>query len=95
MAEIAMLRQVWNPKIQLCWWHLRKAVRERLSKTKLTTTPYNVRQACCEVAVIDPAFTPPGAADPNEYEGIPADIPVTTNPHLSLNTITIRITKPP
>jgi hypothetical protein len=95
MAEIAMLRQVWNPKIQLCWWHLRKAVRERLSKTKLTTTPYNVRQACCEVAVIDPAFTPPGAADPNEYEGIPADIPVTTNPHLSPNTITIRITKPP
>ena len=96
MAEITTLRQVWNPKIQLCWWHLRKAVRERLSKTKLTTTPYNVQRACHEAIFIDPTFTPPGTADPNEYEGIPMDIPVATNaqPYESPNTITIRISKP-
>jgi hypothetical protein len=35
MAEIGMLQEVWLVKIQLCWWHLQKAVRECLKKTKL------------------------------------------------------------
>ena len=49
MAEISMLRSVWiNGKIQLCWWHLRKAVRERLAKGKLSTTPYDALQAQSE-----------------------------------------------
>jgi hypothetical protein len=26
MAEIGMLRTSWVLKIQLCWWHMRKAV---------------------------------------------------------------------
>ena len=30
MAEINTVREVCDPKIQLCWWHLKKAVRERL-----------------------------------------------------------------
>src|ERR1700733_10471319 len=42
MAEIGMLREVWEAKLQLCWWHLREAVKERLKKVKLSTTPYNV-----------------------------------------------------
>ena len=44
MAEIGMLRDVWGlVKIQLCWWHLQKAIRECLTKVKLLTTPYNAQ----------------------------------------------------
>ncbi|KAF7377076.1 hypothetical protein MSAN_00126100 [Mycena sanguinolenta] len=39
MAEIGMIRSVWNAKIQLCLWHLKRAVRTRLDKRKLSTTP--------------------------------------------------------
>ena len=28
MVEINAVKEVWNLKIQLCWWHLKKAVRE-------------------------------------------------------------------
>lgn len=56
-------------KIQLCYWHLRKAARERLSKFKLTTTPYNVAQAHKEFSFIDITFRPSGTPDPNEHEG--------------------------
>ena len=95
MAEISMLRQVWRPKIQLCWWHLRKAIRERLSKNKLTTTPYNVKRACLEAPFIDPKFTPIGSPDANEYEGLPPD-PVDTieEPYISANSIKVRISIP-
>ncbi|KAF7358846.1 SWIM-type domain-containing protein [Mycena sanguinolenta] len=41
MAEIKMLKDVWNAKISLCWWHLRRAVRTRLANSKLETTPYD------------------------------------------------------
>jgi hypothetical protein len=90
MAEISMLRQVWHPKIQLCWWHLRKATRERLSKNKLTTTPYNVKRACLEAPFIDPKFIPIGSADANEYEGLPPDTMDTAEePYISANSIKV------
>ena len=42
MGEIGMARGVWKTvKLQLCWWHMQKALRERLAKRKLLTTPYN------------------------------------------------------
>ncbi|KAF7966149.1 hypothetical protein HWV62_39928 [Athelia sp. TMB] len=69
MAEINMARDVWIAKIQLCWWHLREAVLERLKKGKLSTSPYNAQQAHAEFRFIDPTFTPYGRADPNEHEG--------------------------
>ena len=95
MAKISMLRQVWRPKIQLCWWHLRKAIRERLSKNKLTTTPYNVKCACLKARFINPNFTPIGSPDVNEYEGLPPD-PVDTveEPYISANSIKVRISIP-
>ena len=64
-----MLQDVWLAKIQLCWWHLRKAVRERLSKKKLSTTPYNAQRAWLEFTFIDLAFVPYGKADATEHEG--------------------------
>ena len=42
MVEISMLRTLWKLKIQLCWWHMQKVVREWLSKGKLAMMPYNV-----------------------------------------------------
>ncbi|KAK7438928.1 hypothetical protein VKT23_009431 [Stygiomarasmius scandens] len=70
MAEIGMVRKVWpTAKIQLCWWHLRRAVRERLAKAKLSTTPYNPIRARLEFTFIDPDFRPVGSPDLQEYEG--------------------------
>ena len=98
MAEIGMLRDVWSAKIQLCWWHLRKAVRERLKKSKLSTTPYNVEHARLEFAFIDMAFIPHGRPDPSEYEGGMLNklhMPDGQPPQPSLNTISIRLHVPP
>ncbi|KAJ6617365.1 hypothetical protein B0H10DRAFT_1760364, partial [Mycena sp. CBHHK59/15] len=69
MAEIGMLKDVWNSKISLCWWHLRRAVRTRLASAKLSTTPYDPGCAHAEFSFIDPAFAPQGRADAGEYEG--------------------------
>ncbi|KAJ6523472.1 hypothetical protein DFH09DRAFT_1329961 [Mycena vulgaris] len=69
MAEIGMARDVWNVKIQLCWWHLRRAVRTRLEKSKLSTTPYNAHCAHAEFIFIDLSFKPFGRADTTEHEG--------------------------
>jgi hypothetical protein len=75
MAEIGMIRSVWNAKIQLCLWHLKRAVRARLEKRKLSTTPYNVHRAHANYACIDVNFKPAGRADPSEYEGRVLDAP--------------------
>ncbi|KAJ7336981.1 hypothetical protein DFH08DRAFT_813277 [Mycena albidolilacea] len=71
MAEIRMLKDVWNTKISLCWWHLRWAVYTRLSKAKLSTTPYDPGRAHAEFSFIDIAFVPVGQVDGTEYEGAP------------------------
>lgn len=78
MAEIGCSREVWDAKISLCWWHLRRAVRTRLAKAKLATTPYNIKRACQEFDFIDDGFFPPGTkVDLEDYEGgLPMDIVV-------------------
>ncbi|KAF7366599.1 SWIM-type domain-containing protein [Mycena sanguinolenta] len=69
MAEIGMLKDVWNAKISLCWWHLRHAVRTRLASSKLATTPYDAARANAEFSFIDVQFVPLGQVDGEEYEG--------------------------
>jgi hypothetical protein len=70
MAEIGMIKEVWpDAKISLCAWHMQKAVRERLAKSKLSTTPYLARRANQVFSFIDPTFLPPGQPDRTEYEG--------------------------
>jgi hypothetical protein len=74
MAEIGCSKEIWgDSKISLCWWHLRRAVRTRLTKVKLATTPYNVKRACAEFSFIDKEFIAPGTkVDVEDYEaGIP------------------------
>jgi hypothetical protein len=71
MAEIGCSKLVWKEaKINLCWWHLRRALRMRLAKAKLSTTPYNFERARIEYNFIDASFIPPGTrVDIEDYEG--------------------------
>jgi len=69
MAEIGMLQSLWKPKIQLCWWHMHKAVGDWLDKKKLTTTPYNPSFAKSKFPFISLDFIPSRQADPYEHEG--------------------------
>ncbi|KAJ7208035.1 hypothetical protein GGX14DRAFT_567335 [Mycena pura] len=69
LAEIAMLKAVWNCKISQCWWHVSDAMGKHLKKAKLSTTPYNSMRAHTEFSFIDVAFVPPGKSDPTEFEG--------------------------
>ncbi|EGN95293.1 hypothetical protein SERLA73DRAFT_77309 [Serpula lacrymans var. lacrymans S7.3] len=73
MAKIGMLREIWDAKIQLCWWHLRQAM-QCLAKNKLATTPYNPQRAHSEFAFIDTTFVPPRKADMTKYEGGAPDV---------------------
>ena len=70
MAKIHTAKEVWNLKVQLCWWYLRKVVRERLKNTKLLTTPYKPTQANAEFSFVDIAFAPLRKADTIETEGL-------------------------
>lgn len=70
MAEIGCVKDVWKTKVSLCWWHLRRAVRTRLGKAKLATTPYDANKAHLEFEFIDMTFTPRGTkTDVEDYEG--------------------------
>jgi hypothetical protein len=77
MAEIGAVKDVWEAtgKFNLCWWHLRHAVRTRLVKTKLATSPYNLSHTMAEYSFIKPDFIPAEMrVDINDYEGgIPDD----------------------
>ena len=101
MAEIGSCRKTWpQAKIQLCWWHLRKAVRTRLQLAKLSTTPYNVERARGEFRFISAGFQPSGKADAKECEGgVPGEsnvlvdfesMPMTQGP----NSLFIRLPNP-
>ncbi|KAJ7214419.1 hypothetical protein GGX14DRAFT_360171 [Mycena pura] len=84
MAEIGMLKAVWNPKINQCWWHVDDAISKRLKSAKLSTTPYNSQRANTEFSFIDVLFVPPGKDDPDEFEGgileLPSQSEETDNP---------------
>ncbi|KAL0574775.1 hypothetical protein V5O48_007186 [Marasmius crinis-equi] len=70
MAEIRVAQKVWpGASISLCYWHLNRAIEERLKKIKLSTTPYNFIRAHQEYSFIDLAFRPEGLPDASEYEG--------------------------
>ncbi|KAF7367605.1 SWIM-type domain-containing protein [Mycena sanguinolenta] len=62
MAEIKMLKDVWNAKISLCWWHLRRA--KQLPMILIVPMPNS------------PSLTL-GQADAGEYEGGAPEIVVT------------------
>ncbi|KAJ7577202.1 hypothetical protein C8J56DRAFT_899287 [Mycena floridula] len=55
---------------QLCWWHMREALKRRLALAKLSTTPYNPTRANQCFPFIDPQFKPPGHPDKKEHEAV-------------------------
>jgi hypothetical protein len=56
MAKIGMSQRVWpDAKVQLCWWHIQKAVHSRL-QGNLPTSPYNIELAHREYAFIKKDF---------------------------------------
>lgn len=70
MGEIGTVQEVWEAKINLCWWHLWRAVRTRLAKAKLSTSPYNLNRAMAEYNFVKPDFVPAGTrVDVDDYEG--------------------------
>jgi len=90
MGEIGTSKDVWEAKINLCWWHLRQAVRTRLVKAKLSTSPYNLDRARAEYDFIKPDFIPAGMrVDINDYEGGTPDdeLPSLVNGQPSLTVI--------
>ncbi|KIJ27082.1 hypothetical protein M422DRAFT_271770 [Sphaerobolus stellatus SS14] len=59
LAEIKAAQAVWvSAKHQLCWWHVRKAVRPCLEKDRLSTSAYNVHISHTEFEFIDLEFIP-------------------------------------
>jgi hypothetical protein len=68
-AKIAALQAVWpEAKRQICWWHLKRAMNQRMSKAKLSSTPYSPADAKAEFPFVDLDFIPTTAADPKEDE---------------------------
>jgi hypothetical protein len=69
MAEVNAAHIVWpSSKHQLCWWHLRKAVRTRLAKNSLSTVPYHPFDAEREFGFIDVEFLPRSKPDLSDKE---------------------------
>ncbi|ESK82156.1 hypothetical protein Moror_14489 [Moniliophthora roreri MCA 2997] len=61
LGEIGMTQRVWpGSKIQICDWHIKKAVREWITKAKLSTTPYKVANANRLFPFIKLSFVPTG-----------------------------------
>jgi hypothetical protein len=87
LAEISAARATWKAKINLCYWHLRRAVNTRLAKAKLATTVYDVKRACNEFDFIDPDFRPSRTKfDIDDYEGgLPDDVELPEHPRPGLH----------
>ncbi|KIN93911.1 hypothetical protein M404DRAFT_17256 [Pisolithus tinctorius Marx 270] len=99
MAEISMLKSVWpSAKIQLCWWHLQRAVQEWLARAKLSTTPYHLLWANHEFSFISVDFQPlgtPDVADITTKLGISSDKSITGTGRVISNTkLTIKVKAP-
>jgi hypothetical protein len=92
IAEIKGAQAVWTgAKHQLCWWHLKKAVKARLEKSKLSTSVYHPHLAKAEFDFIDINFIPSGKADPLETEDPEAVVEVHSTPHPNALPIKLKI----
>lgn len=58
VAEINAVQVIWpNAKIQICYWHARKAVKKRLAQSH-ATKEYNPKKAMDEFDFVEKTFTP-------------------------------------
>lgn len=63
------MRDTWELKLQLCWWHMKDAIKKCLAKAKLSTSPYNAEHVHSEFYFINRSFVPLGGADFEEHKG--------------------------
>jgi hypothetical protein len=56
MTEIGIICDTWELKLQLCWWHMKDAIKKQLAKSKLSTSPYNAECTHSEFLFIDKFF---------------------------------------
>jgi hypothetical protein len=69
MAEIGASQRTWTEsKHQLCWWHLREALKRRV-KGNLPMSVYHPQKATYEYTFITPSFKPHGRTDLGDTEG--------------------------
>jgi hypothetical protein len=102
-AEIGVARAVWpRAKHQLCYWYMRKSVRERMALSRLSTAPYHPFEANAKFRFISMQFLPrcgPDRKDPDsEKRGTShlstPHVPGPKFPPTRLPTIVIPATQP-
>ncbi|EIN06505.1 hypothetical protein PUNSTDRAFT_90128 [Punctularia strigosozonata HHB-11173 SS5] len=94
IAEIKAAQEQWPySKNQLCWWHLRRAIRTRLGGN-LRTTAYDPRIAKREFPFIDLNFVPQSHSDPNDIEGESVEGSALTPAWRSANSLRVKIIIP-
>jgi FPC/CPF motif-containing protein YcgG len=58
-SEINAMKEVWpRAKHQLCFWHALRALKQRLSKNKITPAAYDPKEAQHEFSFINSSFVP-------------------------------------
>jgi hypothetical protein len=69
-AEISALGTVWpDAKVRICWWHLRRAVQQRMAKGALKTSAYNAEAVRHEFPFTLITFAPTRPVDHHDDEG--------------------------
>ena len=83
IAEIKACQEVFPSSThRICFWHFKKAIRERLAKKALATTAYDPSAARAIHNFIDTAFAPkttPNSKDNEDYEYEPNACPPRTH----------------
>ncbi|CAG8770680.1 34846_t:CDS:2, partial [Gigaspora margarita] len=58
-AQITSAQIVWpHVRVQLCYWHVLRAIKRKLSSSGITYSPYNAREAHTICSEIDPTWQP-------------------------------------
>jgi 5-formyltetrahydrofolate cyclo-ligase len=82
-AEIGAARAVWpRAKHQLCYWHMRKSVRERMALSRLSTAPYHLFEANAEFGFISMQFLPRCGPDRKDPDSEKRSTSCLSTPHM-------------
>jgi hypothetical protein len=74
-SEINALRAVFpEAKLQLCYWHVLRAIKERMKILKRQPGPYHVEDAIAEFPWIDPTFMPIKQLSPQQVNHLPLPV---------------------
>ncbi|KIJ26521.1 hypothetical protein M422DRAFT_272397 [Sphaerobolus stellatus SS14] len=95
IAEIKSAQAVWvSSKHQLCWWHVRKAVKTRLQLSKLSTSAYNIQIAHSEFSFIDLTFISSQATSQKVQKTLKRPVPPLSTQSAPPNALPVKIRIP-